>query len=456
MEISSFNEKFGTPTDEQWTKIQEQIKSKDEYNKDDFFVFDSIAVGDRVVPGRYQKIMPSALKVMEQDAKKGVSLMINHNEGNFGIQALPIGRVFDGRIESGKQEGEENTLILSHYILKNDSKIDGYSANDIITLIKAGIIVDTSVAFSIPYETATCSICHNPYFSHKCEHFIGTKYTNEDTGVTRTCILQINAPSESEESHKGNVMLSENSLVYDGAYPNATITQSANGNKLVKMSIDNYKKGSFLSGEKLIGINTTYGFNLYRNMQKGGFDTMDKKEIVMQENENVTQENENIENNVAKDETKDNEILETTQKVEKEEVDNLESEDEEKLSKSDNIDIAFSFKNEELEQFGKSVTKEELLKYAKDGKNYREKVIQDAIKNGVKAMGNDFNVESFKKVFEKMDLEDILNSSETFEKNAKEKYCNSRVSKTVEKVNDTKKSFQNDEIDYSNLKTSIY
>ena len=93
------------PTDEQWEKMKRHIKG-DNYKKEDFFVFETLAVGDKIVPNRYMKLMPDLLETMREDAEKGVSLMLNHNWSQLGVQSIPIGKVFDGRIGDGTQEGE--------------------------------------------------------------------------------------------------------------------------------------------------------------------------------------------------------------------------------------------------------------------------------------------------------------------------------------------------------------
>ena len=112
------------PTDEQWEKMKRHIKS-DKYKKEDFFVFETLAVGDKIVPNRYMRLTPALLNVMKDDAIKGVSLMLNHNWSQIGVQSIPIGKVFDGRIASSSQEGETTTLYTTQYILRDDSKIDG-------------------------------------------------------------------------------------------------------------------------------------------------------------------------------------------------------------------------------------------------------------------------------------------------------------------------------------------
>ena len=217
------------PTDEQWEKMKKHIKG-DNYKKEDFFVFETLAVGDKIVPNRYMRLTPALLRVMEDDAKKGVSLMLNHNWSQLGVQSIPIGKVFDGRIAGGTQEGEETTLYTTQYILRDDSKVDGYSKNDIIKLIESGILADTSVGWGTTRESYKCNICgHSIYDYRNCEHIPGRKYiVNEDTNEVKECIIQAEPP---KELHAGNNVLMENSIVFDGAYPNAII-QSAAGEEI--------------------------------------------------------------------------------------------------------------------------------------------------------------------------------------------------------------------------------
>ena len=435
---------FGLATDEQWQKMKRFIKS-DKYKKEDFFVFETMAVGDRVVPDRFQRLTYGALEIMKQDAQKGVSLMLNHNEGQVGVQSIPIGKVFDARIENGTQDGENSALYLTQYILKDDSKVDGYSKNDIVNLIETGIIEDTSVGFSVPYSTATCSVCHNKYFSSDCKHWRGCKYVvNEETGETRTCILEVNAP-EASELHVGNNMLIENSVVFDGAYPNAMIQQSTDGD-FVETSNGKLKvlndKDKLEVQSNLIGYASYSDMKLmYKPFEKGG-KAMDenKEEVTVDLSKEVEPEVKVEEETVAElaKETPEEVIPEVEQEVEVNEV--------------------LTITKEELnETFGElEVTKEAILKFAKEGKEYREKVIEEALKSGVRSMGNNFNKESFRKGFELMETQDILNSKETFEKNVEEKFGTGRVSKTKEVPKNENNFVYKKTVDIESLKTGLY
>ena len=466
MSISTVTDReFGLATDDQWEKMQKFIKSN-KYSKEDFFVFETLGVGDRVVPNRFQRITRPSLEVMADDAKKGVSLMLNHNEGQLGVQSIPIGKVFDSRIGPGTQEGEENALYLTQYILRDDSKVDGYSKNDIINLIESGILEDTSIGFTVPFETATCNICHKKYFGGECHHFRGDKYVvNEETGEKRTCILEINPP-EFHDMHAGNVMLNEDSLVYDGAYSNAMIQQSKNGGMTIQTSNGTLKVLNDKEKVKtdLIGYGTKDGLTLmYKPFEEKGGKFMDEEKEVL-ENQEVTEAVEETNEEAVEDtvDTVEEATQETTEEVAEETANEAENEAENveqkatevaKYSKSITITEEEIKENFGLQDLAEDMAKEMILKFAKDGQKHREEVIENALNSGVRAMGNDFNKESFRKTYEKMDIEDIVSNAESFEKSVQEKYGNTRVS--VDKA-ETEKVMQEQTIDLSLFKTSKY
>ena len=287
------------PTDEQWEKMKKFIKS-DKYKKEDFFVFETLAVGDKIVPNRYMKLTPELLCTMRDDAQSGVSLMLNHNWSQTGVQSIPIGKVFDARIGGPSQDGETTTLYTTQYILRDDSKVDGYSKNDIIKLIESGILADTSVGWGTTREAYVCNICgHSIYDYRNCEHIPGRKYiVNEDTNEVKECIVEAHSP---KEKHAGNNVLMENSIVFDGAYPNAVI-QSAVGEeintptgKYVKLEgKQELNEKDLILGYSVAGGNINL---LYKpTLEKGGANIMevDKNGVTIQEN-NVTEANTSIE-----------------------------------------------------------------------------------------------------------------------------------------------------------------
>ena len=444
------------PTDEQWEKMKKHIKG-DNYKKEDFFVFETLAVGDKIVPNRYMRLTPALLRVMEEDAKRGVSLMLNHNWSQLGVQSIPIGKVFDARLAGGTQEGEETTLYTTQYILRDDSKVDGYSKNDIIKLIESGILQDTSVGWGTTRESYKCNICgHSIYDYRHCEHIPGQKYiVNEETNEVKECIIQAEPP---KELHAGNNVLMENSVVFDGAYPNAII-QSAAGEE-IQTSNGTLKtlngKENLSEKDIIFGYSTNGSINLlYKQlMEKGGKEDMenDKAETTELENENVetveetveTPSDENVEENTNNNE--EVEVTETdTETTETTEDDETEESEE---SEAETTDESLYTAKDILEKFGNICDSvEELVGLAKEGFENRQEVISEALESGVHSMGNAFNKDIFTKTFSNMKTKDIKEMGKVWEEQAKAQFGNEKVSKA-----DFKQTEDNEEMTRIGLK----
>lgn len=419
-----------TPTDEQWEKMRRHIKG-DRYKKDDFFVFETLAVGDRIVPDRNIKITPALLDIMRQDAQQGVSLMLNHNWSRSGIQSIPIGKVFDARLGAGTQEGETTALFTTQYILRDDSKVDGYSKNDIINLIESGILADTSIGWGTDTQSYKCSICGNCYYDYRhCDHIAGRKYiVNEETNEVKTCIVEAYPP---QELHAGNNVLMENSIVFDGAYPNAII-QSSIGN------IGQLKNGFKVLEDKqqlsergiIIGYSLNGNANLlYKVEEEGG-----KKDMVL----NNGEESEVVDNNVATEEVV--EETETTEGVTENSTEETSTEEtptegtENDAEGSDAADgeptgEALYTEKDILEKFDNiSDNMESLITLAKEGLNHRNNVISKALESGIHSMGNAFKKDVFEKTFSNLDTDAIEEMGKTWEEEAKAKFNKPKVSK---------------------------
>lgn len=412
------------PTDEQWEKMKRHIKG-DNYKKEDFFVFETLAVGDKIVPNRYMRLTPALLNVMKDDAQKGVSLMLNHNWSQVGVQSIPIGKVFDARISVSSQEGEETTLYTTQYILRDDSKVDGYSKNDIIKLIESGILADTSVGWGTTTESYKCNICgHSIYDYRQCEHIPGQRYiVNEETNEVKECIIQAEPP---KELHAGNNVLMENSIVFDGAYPNAII-QSAVGEEIET------PKGKFraiegkekLSEKDIIFGYATSGGNINllckQTLGKGGLETME-------ENEEVNElENQEVETNEETTTPAENVEVEETPETTPEETPEAETEE---VTTEENSEETMSVEEAILEKFGNMCgTVEELVQMAKEGLENRNLVIAEALESGVHSMGNAFNKDIFTKTFSNMQTKDIAQMGKAWEEQAQSKFSKEKVSK---------------------------
>lgn len=439
------------PTDEQWEKMKRHIKG-DNYKKEDFFVFETLAVGDKVVPNRHMKLMPELLMTMKEDAEKGVSLMLNHNWSQAGVQSIPIGKVFDGRIAGPSQDGETTTLYTTQYILRDDSKMDGYSKNDIIKLIESGILADTSVGWGTTRESYKCNICgHSIYDWEQCKHFPGTKYiVNEETNEVKECIIEAYSP---KEKHIGNNVLMENSIVFDGAYPNAII-QSAAGEE-IETSTGKFKRmdGKEKLSEKdiILGYSTAGGnINLLckQTLEKGGLENMEEnQEVTELENQEVGTEE------VV--ETPAEEVTEETTEVTETPVEETAEETPAPEATETPAEEAMSIEKAILEKFDNICgTVEELVQMAKEGLENRNAVIAQALESGVHSMGNAFDKNIFAKTFSNMQTKDIEQMGKTWEEQAQGKFSKEKVSK--QDFSDETEKNELKRIGLTQFKTGLY
>lgn len=452
------------PTDEQWEKMKKHIKG-DDYKKEDFFVFETLAVGDRVVPNRYMRLTPALLSVMKDDAQKGVSLMLNHNWSQLGVQSIPIGKVFDARLAGGIQDGEETTLYTTQYILRDDSKVDGYSKNDIIKLIESGILADTSVGWGTTTECYKCNICGNSIYDwENCKHIPGQKYiVNEDTNEVKECIIQAEPP---KQLHAGNNVLMENSIVFDGAYPNAIIQSSVGEEIETSKGIFKSLNGKEELSSKDIIIGYSMGADnvnlLYKKvkLEKGGLENMEEPEANTSELENevedtnaaeeeneVVDNNEEVQNVETQETSETEETTETTETTEESEAPKTENEEEKHEEMS--VDEAI------LERFGNCCDSvDELVQMAKEGLEHRNEVISKALDSGVHSMGNSFNKDIFAKTFSNMNTKDIEQMGKAWEEEAKAKFEKPKVSKQDFSNVEPKEEYKR--VELKQFKTGIY
>lgn len=424
--------KFGTPTDEQLAKINKLTKR--ELSADEVFVFSGKSAGDLMIPGRYMKLSPELLKVMADDAKKGVSFMLNHNWSKWGgIQAVPFGKVFDGRLEKSNNEGETVELHLDKYIVRDDEVVDGVSANALIKKIETGVLSDTSIGWGT--DVMTCSICGMNYYSRDCSHWRGQTYELSD-GTKKVCTVTAMPPSVIIPYN--NNALFEESIVWDGAYPGAAVTQSKHGD-IIELPTGKF---TIIQDKEELPENTQF-LGYYHN---GDIITMIKKSdpkkvFSLGGNDNINQGQINgqaaksILNTIEKgDEKPVNEklkkMLETlgiTYKEEETKPDELLNQIAEKWAETPvNVSepqegeaVSYMTQEQVKEKLGKEYTADEVLRFAKEGIDYHKQTINDAIAMGVRAMGNDFPVDTWRYIFASMSTQAIKDIAKTWEAQAK-------------------------------------
>ena len=257
----------------------------------------------------------------------------------------------------------------------------------------------------------------------------------------------------------------ENSIVFDGAYPNAII-QSAAGEE-IQTSNGTLKtlngKENLSEKDIIFGYSTNGSINLlYKQlMEKGGKEDMenDKAETTELENENVetveetveTPSDENVEENTNNNE--EVEVTETdTETTETTEDDETEESEE---SEAETTDESLYTAKDILEKFGNICDSvEELVGLAKEGFENRQEVISEALESGVHSMGNAFNKDIFTKTFSNMKTKDIKEMGKVWEEQAKAQFGNEKVSKADFKQTEDKEEMTR--IGLGQFKTSNY
>jgi hypothetical protein len=169
-------------------------------NEDEVYTFEAKLVGDNIIPRRFFQISPNFLRKMADQAKAGVSLLLDHSWANLGVMTIPLGRTYNSRLQ---QDGNELALYADHY-MKLGQEINGIKIDQLADGIDSGTIFDTSIGFISTKHL--CSICRENYYSGACSHFRGNEYEG------KMCIVEMD---------DGQLM--ENSLVFDGAYPGAGV-----------------------------------------------------------------------------------------------------------------------------------------------------------------------------------------------------------------------------------------
>lgn len=413
---------FGVPTDEQLAIINKLAKRK--LTKEEVFAFSGKSAGDMLIPKRYTRISKELLQVMVDDAKKGVSFMYNHNWNSWqGLQGVPYGKVFDGRLKTSTEEGEETELYLDKYIVRDDEVVDGMSANSLIKKIEAGILSDTSISFST--DTMVCSICGMNYFGGECSHWRGRSYDMAD-GTKKVCTVTAMPPSIIIPYN--NNALYEESIVWDGAYPGAMVTQAQDGDIIElptgnfavlgdkeelpdkTVFINKYSKGNMLTMVKKSDHKKPYSL--------GGIDDKNTKGAEKPMDENLKKMLETFGIEYKEGETKSEELLkqlaekwDTTVQSIKDSV--------EPLKPMEGEAISYMTQEEVSEKLGKELSADEVLKLAKEGQEYRKSLSDEAIAMGVRAMGNDFPKETWENSFATMDTKVIKDMMKTWELQAK-------------------------------------
>ncbi len=407
---------YGTPTKSQLEKINRLAKRP--LSQEEVFVFPDKMAGDMIIPDRFIQLHKSLLQVFKQDAQNGVAVMIDHPWAGFFAKPKPAynyGRTFDAKLKRSDAENEEWALYGDHYIVRGREK-DGIKTDQIIADIEDGVLFDTSIGWGT--SIFECSICGNDIRDYrKCEHCPGQYY--EVDNEKRLCYAIAKPPG----------YLMENSLVFDGAYPGAGIlshdgiTIEGDGDMVIVNELKQLDHGIPLMHIYCAGKNRLISFAkrvdierkkvLVKNINTGGEQKMDEKLIEMLEAFGI---------DYKEGEVKPEELFNQLAEKWSSSIQTIEGLTEVRwpLAKFSNGDVAsfvgavanhsptpvaeldstpeFITKEKAVEVLGKEYSADKTLALAKEGQQYREALIADALEWGVRALGNDFPADSYRQM----------------------------------------------------------
>ena len=180
--------------------------SKDTLNHEDVFIF-PMWISNELRDAYSTRMTRSSLDNFVSDLQSGRALQLAHGGGMFGGGALdmPIGSSFMGELTT--REGYEGLHVLGHYyILRGlNTGLGNMTTDDIEKNIRGGVYRRGSIGFSIaPMEgraagTYICSICRNDIISGDCPHLPGIEYETED-GEKVLCVAEVNGAGMRESS----------------------------------------------------------------------------------------------------------------------------------------------------------------------------------------------------------------------------------------------------------------
>lgn len=385
---------YGVPTQGQLDKINALAKRP--LDKSEVFVFSTKMIGDALIPERCIKLDKSLLEVFRNDARTGVAFMLDHAWA--GIQkALVYGRTFDAVLRrSNEVEGEKWALYGDTYIVRGKEK-DGISTDSIISDIEDGTLFDVSIGFG--YSTQICSICGNEYFGDECSHFRGREYDGQ------LCYVIAKPPG----------YLMELSGVFDGAYPTAgmlSATGDMEDGPFIQVPDEELKKlpsGIMTYAAYGSVSNKLVTFHKKDDLAKGNVFSVPDLSTLKGGGEQVSED--------VKTYTQEQVDALVKEAVDKAVEEALAKQTDE-TPNTEEASQAFMSVEQVKESLGQELSADKVLLFAKEGMEYRKELKEEALKAGVRAMGDAFRQETWERNFDLMDIQGIKDTMATWQAQA--------------------------------------
>lgn len=430
------------PTEAQLAKINRFAKTP--LGVDDVHVHKFRMLGTEYIPSRYLNFDESLLRIYLGDVNNGDVVQIaDHSFGNGFIEkiTLPFGRFFEGELVA---DGAKLQLDGSMYMPKGSKTyVEGFTTDDISQQIETGILHDNSV--SVTWGYSECSICHNDIRDYEqCRHYPG-RYYDIEGGAQRVLCTVTAKPRPIND----NSMMIENSIVCAGAYPDAGVLSGLPVNNSKPAPNDNMVKFDNIADLKLAKKDSTVFCSLSSTsatFQVESENLRDASELhqiyhdmyfeeelsagwtmakLSQKHKECVKELLDAGHEHLMSDALDGTLNETLKSKSKKGSETMAMTEEEKqvMAKltADNEQFKTDLGKKDGEIADLKAKVDELTPQAELGKQYREDVVTAALASGVRDKGNDFEEESYKKMFAALTVEEIKAMGEKWEASALEK-----------------------------------
>lgn len=376
----------------------------------------------------------STLRNFARDATTGVALLDSHDGYKLGV----------GYSDGGRYEEEDGAgrVIVSFYIvpgIRFGGNHSFASSDDYIRAIRSGVVRDVSVGFH--GGRWICDLCKQPYFGQgsACNHVAGYEYEIERDGrMTReVCTVAIY-----------DARLSEVSLVYDGATPGAMILKAEQEAEAGRLSPETVRqlerqyrvrlpkpknvtiRGGLVTATTADGVNTTVRIDVDNGRSAtGGAPATDGQGDGMSNNVDVqVDEPTPAEPEVQAEESEARAAVEAVRRALV----------EVRAPEGVALDAAvrglgrqLAEAQAELERSRAEVTR--LQPLADQGRAYRDELINQAVAEGVRALGETFPEETYRAMLANAPLEHIRQVRDTFAAQAAERFPGGRQTQDAPK-----------------------
>lgn len=165
-------------------------------------------ISSDLIDSHFTHMKPSTLSNFRDDARAGVAFLPGHKH-----YELPFGRSFDANLE--ETPDPQRTRVMADFYTLPGLQLNSVKTDDLIDGMRGGLLRDVSVGFF--GGSHTCDICGRDYWSWDCPHVPGLKYEVKEGDVVRQVLSTFAVD---------NARLAEVSSVFAGSTPNAEVLKA--------------------------------------------------------------------------------------------------------------------------------------------------------------------------------------------------------------------------------------